>query len=149
GHGHAVLGDRRGAEALVEHDVAALRAQGRLHGVGEHVDAAHHLGARVLTEADFLRGHCCYLGTGSVAWGLRCASARGQATMARISSSRTILYSTSSALLAVPEYWPCINLSAPLTFGARKLALSRALPSPTATTSPRVGFSLALSGMTM
>ena len=35
GDGHAVLGDPRRAEALVEHDVAALRAQRDLHRVGE------------------------------------------------------------------------------------------------------------------
>src|SRR5690606_19077164 len=57
GDGHAVLGDRRGAEALLEHDVAALRAQGRLDGVGEDVHAAHHARAGVFTETDLLRSH--------------------------------------------------------------------------------------------
>src|SRR5690606_26372714 len=33
GDGHAVLGDRRRAVALLEHDVAALRAQGGLDGI--------------------------------------------------------------------------------------------------------------------
>ena len=37
GHGHAVLGDRRGAELLVENRVAALRTECCLHGVGELV----------------------------------------------------------------------------------------------------------------
>src|SRR5699024_2608013 len=58
GDGHAVLGDRRGAEALLEHDVAALRAQGRLDGVGEHVHAADHAGAGVFTETNILGSHC-------------------------------------------------------------------------------------------
>src|SRR5690606_1433983 len=98
GDGHAVLGDRGRAEALVEHDVAALRAQGRLDGVGEHVDATHHLGARVLTEADFLRGHVYYLEYGSVEEGVAGALRSAQPTMARMSSSRTILYSVPSCL---------------------------------------------------
>ena len=39
GDGDAVVGDRRGAELLVEHDVAALRAERDLDGVGDGVDA--------------------------------------------------------------------------------------------------------------
>ena len=42
GDGHAVLGDARRAEALVEHHVAALRAQRDLHRVGQDVHAAQH-----------------------------------------------------------------------------------------------------------
>ena len=42
GDGHAVLGDGRGAEALVEHHVAALGAERDLDGVGEDVDAGEH-----------------------------------------------------------------------------------------------------------
>jgi hypothetical protein len=42
GDGDAVLGDARGAERLVEDDVAALRAERHLDGVGENVDAAEH-----------------------------------------------------------------------------------------------------------
>ena len=38
-HRHAVLGDRGRPELLVEHHVAALRAQGHLDGVGELVYA--------------------------------------------------------------------------------------------------------------
>ena len=38
--GHAVVGDRRRAELLVEDDVAALRTDRDLDGVGEAVDAA-------------------------------------------------------------------------------------------------------------
>ena len=47
GDGDAVLGDARRAERLVEDDVAALRAERHLDGVGENVDAAQHLVARV------------------------------------------------------------------------------------------------------
>ncbi len=38
GDGDAVVGDGRGAELLVERDVAALRTEGRLDRVGEDVD---------------------------------------------------------------------------------------------------------------
>ena len=47
GDGHAVLGDARGAEGLVDDDVAALRAERHLHRVGEDVDAAQHAVAGV------------------------------------------------------------------------------------------------------
>src|SRR6185295_11881802 len=42
GDGDAVLGDARGAIALVEDDVAALGAKRHFHGVGENVDTAQH-----------------------------------------------------------------------------------------------------------
>src|SRR6185369_9377891 len=61
GDGDAVLGDGRGAEALVEHDVAAFRAEGGFDGVGEDVDAFHHAGAGVFTETDFFGCHVLYL----------------------------------------------------------------------------------------
>ena len=48
GHRHAVLGDRRGAELLVEDDVAALGAERDLYRVGELVDAAQDRLARLL-----------------------------------------------------------------------------------------------------
>ena len=51
GDGDAVLGDARRAEGLVEHDVAALGAERHLHGIGEDVDAAQHLVARVGGES--------------------------------------------------------------------------------------------------
>ena len=51
GDGDAVLGDARRAERLVEHDVAALRAQRHLDGVGENVDAAQHPLARVAVKS--------------------------------------------------------------------------------------------------
>ncbi len=54
---HAVLGDARRAERLVENDVAALRAERHLHGVGENVDAAQHAVARVGREFHFLGSH--------------------------------------------------------------------------------------------
>jgi hypothetical protein len=56
GDGHAVVGDGRGAELLVEDDVAPARAEGHLDGVGELVHAALERAAGVLVELDDL-GH--------------------------------------------------------------------------------------------
>ena len=50
GDRHAVLGRARGAEALLDDDVAALGAQRHLHRVGENVDAAEQSLARVGAE---------------------------------------------------------------------------------------------------
>ena len=47
GDGDAVLGRARGAERLFDDHVAALGAQGHLNGVGEDIDAAQHLVARI------------------------------------------------------------------------------------------------------
>ena len=47
GDGDAVLGDAWRAEGLVEDDVAALRAERDLHGVGENIDAAQHAVASI------------------------------------------------------------------------------------------------------
>ena len=57
GDGHAVLGDARSAEGLLQHDVAALGAEGHLDRVGEDIDAAQHLVARIDAELDFLGSH--------------------------------------------------------------------------------------------
>src|SRR5664279_2178874 len=54
GDGDAVLGDAGCAERLVEHDVAALRAERHLHRVVENVDAAQHLVPRINAEFNFL-----------------------------------------------------------------------------------------------
>ena len=62
GDGDTVVGDGRGAPLLVEHDVAALRAEGDADGVGELVHAALEGPAGLLVERDQL-GH---LGSSSV-----------------------------------------------------------------------------------
>ena len=54
GDRHAVLGDAGSAIALVDHDVAALRAERHLDGVGENIDAAQHLVARIGGKSDVL-----------------------------------------------------------------------------------------------
>ena len=55
--GDAVLGDRRGAELLVDDDVPALGAEGDLHRLGELIDAALERRARIDVEMEFLRCH--------------------------------------------------------------------------------------------
>ena len=52
GDGHTIIGDRGGAPLLLENDVAALRAQGDLHGVGEHVHAALERPPGLLVECN-------------------------------------------------------------------------------------------------
>jgi hypothetical protein len=58
GDGDAVLGHGRGAERALEHDVAALRAQGDLDRVGQDVDAGDHALAGGITKFDFFSCHC-------------------------------------------------------------------------------------------
>ena len=55
--GDAVLGDARGAERFVEHDVATLGAERHLHGIGKDVDAAQHLVARLAAKSYVFRSH--------------------------------------------------------------------------------------------
>ena len=57
GDGDAVLGRARRAEALVDDDVAALGTERDLHGVGEHIDAAHHAVTCVGGKSYFFGGH--------------------------------------------------------------------------------------------
>jgi hypothetical protein len=57
GDGHAVLGDARRTERLVEQDVAAFRAERHAHGMGQSVDPAQHPVARIDGEFDFLGRH--------------------------------------------------------------------------------------------
>ena len=47
GDRHAVLGDARSAEGLLDDDVAALGAEGDLDRVGQDLDAAKHLVAGI------------------------------------------------------------------------------------------------------
>src|SRR5699024_6128870 len=54
GDGHAIVGDRRGAPALLQDDVASLRAEGYLHGVGEGVEPALHSATGLLVEGNNL-----------------------------------------------------------------------------------------------
>ena len=54
----AVVGDRRGAELLVEHDVAALGAERHLDRVGDRVDAGLERLARLRVVLQLLVSHC-------------------------------------------------------------------------------------------
>ena len=56
-HRHAVLGDARGAEGFLEHDVAALGAERHLDRIGQDVDAVEHALAGVLPKFYFLGSH--------------------------------------------------------------------------------------------
>ncbi len=58
---HAVLGDGGGAEGALQHDVAAFRAEGDLHRVGEYVHAGDHAHARVFPEFDVFGSHELFL----------------------------------------------------------------------------------------
>ena len=55
----AVVGDRGGAPLLLEHHVAALRAEGDAHGVGELVHAGLERAAGLLVERNLLRHLMC------------------------------------------------------------------------------------------
>src|SRR4029077_7257440 len=55
---YTVVGDGGGAPLLLEHDVAALRAEGDAHRVGELVHAALESPAGFLVEGDQF-GHGC------------------------------------------------------------------------------------------
>src|SRR5215469_2327069 len=57
GDGDAVLGDAGRAERFVQHDVAALGAERHSHRIGENVDAAQHLVARIDREFYFFSSH--------------------------------------------------------------------------------------------
>src|SRR5258708_942224 len=61
GDRNAVLGDARRAERLVQHDIAALRAERHSHGIGENIDAAQHLIAGVNRKFYFLGSHVSLL----------------------------------------------------------------------------------------
>src|SRR3569623_1849167 len=55
--GHAVHGDRRGAEALLEHHVATLGTQRHFDRIGQNVHALDHTGTGVVTKHYFFRFH--------------------------------------------------------------------------------------------
>ena len=61
--GDTVIRDRGGSPLLVDHDVAALGAQGHADGVSERIDAAFEAAAGVLVEFQNL-GHVipCFVG---------------------------------------------------------------------------------------
>ena len=60
GHRHAVLGDGRRSELFLDHNIAALGAQGRLHCVRQRVHAAQDRLTGILTVQNLLC-HCSLL----------------------------------------------------------------------------------------
>jgi len=55
--GDAVLGDRRGAEALLDDDVPPLGSERHLDGIGQGVDAREDVVTRLLGINDLFCGH--------------------------------------------------------------------------------------------
>src|SRR5262249_9198748 len=169
GDGDAVLGDAGSAEALVDHDVAALGAERDLHGIVENVDAAQHLVARVNREAYFLGSHfrlslLCDLKLSSggerplrldesgVRLGGRQAAflrAASWTSTPIMSLSFMMRYSVPSIFPSVPDHLPNSPRSPTFTSIGMSLPVSSRPPGPTAMISPCCGFSLAVSGMMM
>src|SRR5262249_34292092 len=131
--GDAVLGDRRGAPRLLDHDVATTGAERDLDGVGERVDAREHAAPSPLVENNVFGSH----------------DASPYSITPRTSSSRRMMCSTPSTLISVPAYLPKRIRSPALTSSWTSLPSSRRLPEPTAMTLPSSGRSLAESGMMM
>src|SRR5207248_10407260 len=61
GDRYAILGDPRGAVALVENDIAAFGPQGHPDRIGENIDSAQHPLARIRAEPYILRSHDTFL----------------------------------------------------------------------------------------
>ena len=61
GDRHAVIGDQRRAELLAQNNVAALRAQGDLYGIGELVDAGQQGLAGLFAINNLLCHKNCFL----------------------------------------------------------------------------------------
>src|SRR5918997_150203 len=133
GDGHPIVGDGGGTPLLVQDDVAPLRAEGDLHGVGEDVDTALQGAPRLLVELKDLCHRCVtpYL-----------------VTTARMSRALSSNSSLPSYLTSVPPYLLKITTSPSATSSGTRLPLSSTRPGPVASTLPSCGFSLAVSGMT-
>src|SRR5918997_6779133 len=133
GDGHPIVGDGGGTPLLVQDDVAPLRAEGDLHGVGEDVDPALQGAPRLLVELKDLCHRCetPYL-----------------VTTARMSRALSRRSSLPSYLTSVPPYLLKITTSPSATSSGTRLPLSSTRPGPVASTLPSCGFSLAVSGMT-
>src|SRR5690606_1132791 len=105
GNRYAVLGDQRSAVALLDHHVAAFRAEGGFYCVSQTVDASEHFLAGGIAEFNFFSSHDDYSLIRSdraefVATG-RCNQA---STTARISLSLITSRSSPSTLIVLlPE----------------------------------------------
>ena len=99
GDGDAVVGDRRGAELLVEHDVTALGAEGHLDRVGHRVDAALQRAARLLVVLQLLVSHLF-----PFLLVLLSSKSGSYSTLASTSDSRRTSSSSPSTVISVPPY---------------------------------------------
>src|SRR5690606_22726139 len=120
GDGDAVLGDTRCAEALVEHDVAALGPERDFDGVGERVHALENAFARVAREFDVLGSHVTNLSSlnvPNVRSGHGPARGVDQPMIPMMSLSFMISRSSPSSLTSVPDHLPKRTRSPALTSG--------------------------------
>src|SRR5690606_26040182 len=143
-----VFGHRGGTPGLLDHDVASTGPEGHLDRVGQGVHALEDGTAGAFIEANFLGCHCSYLFL--LICIARVGGWRSSAQLwmiASTSSSRSTMCSSPSSFSSVPAYLPKRTSSPSLTSGTMRLPFSSRLPSPTATTRPRAGFSFAVSGM--
>src|SRR6266576_2261159 len=144
GDRHAVFRNARRAVRFIEQDVAALRAEGHLHRIGENVDAAQQTVACVPVKSDFLGSHVrhplCYA---AFFW------ATDGSIRPMMSASFMIIRSSPSSLTSVPDHLPNSTRSPAFTSSGCSLPASSRVPGPTATTLPSIGFSCAVSGMKM
>jgi hypothetical protein len=131
GDGDAVLGDGRRAEGLLEHDVAALRAQGDLDRVGEDVDAVPSCGCGLRSERTSFAAHGAISSIRSdqlewPRWGLdRMDGALGLDDAHDVVFAHHEELSSPSSLTSVPEYLPNRTRSPTLTSSERTSPLSR------------------------
>src|SRR5690606_18785142 len=113
GDGHAVLGDRRAAELLLQDDVAPLRPERDLDGVRDGVDAAFESAARVFL-VDQVLGH---VPSASLATGDRLTQPR----TAWMSRWLRIMSSRPSSSISVPPYLANTTVSPTFTsMGSRE-----------------------------
>ena len=111
GDGHAVVGDRRGAELLVQDDVAPARAEGDLDRVGEGVDTVLEQVPGVVREAQDLRHGCPFTHVTAAPAAERpdrggAALISGHFSMtARTSRAESTRYSSPAYLTSVPPYF--------------------------------------------
>src|SRR5439155_11279333 len=131
GDRHAVLGDRRVPELLLDDDVATLRTEGDLHRVGQLVHAPLEARAGLRIEFEVLGSHLFL---------------PAQLSLAMTSDSLIRMISSSSSSTCEPVYFPYTTRSPTLSSIGTRWPFS-IRPGPTAMTSPWIGFSLAVSGM--
>src|SRR4029077_20161340 len=150
---HTVLGDARGAERFIEHDIAALGAKRHPHRIGEDIDAAQHAIAGIDGKFDVLSSHCLcssdleFLDRQPQAAFFLAAAPPSMTPMT--SDSFMIRRSWPSIFTSVPDHLPNNTVSPTFRSIGISLPLSSRPPGPTAMISPCEGFSLAVSGMMM